>query len=852
MKKAVSIGTSAALLASLFTAIVAAPVAADVSVTGVGVVPRGGTSTDAATFVFTENVETCVPAAGGSFTVTLTDSADAATVQFSGTPTVVSPVSLGPATASASGNVLTVTMTASNNTAGSTPEQITVSGLKIKALETAAAGAINATIGGAQAGCFAPATTTATGVVAIGIAAGSTSVTVNVDNCAFVDTDTTDAKPGPLVFATAADSRNITTAGAIDTPGPGQQVLQIQATTKDHQIGEVVSQTGVPTGTATCSSASLASPGTVRDVLKQTATSKMVFPGESNQLAGTTTLAEIAPTVGFFKVNEVVTFTLPTGVKFSGASANGLPTLTAAGAGFTLTSGTCAISIDRQSCTAKVATLSTASASITLGNVWVDVDSTVAPGTKITATATTSLGKSILVDSNVIATTTFVVFNAGSQPIIYIGENDQSSGQLTLTERGAGFFTGSTGTNNAFALCIATGEYFTRAPYAVVTAGTGLTLVDPATSGSSTSVKGTLYSNNQCAKWNVFAPSTAAATIEIRGADATGAVLASGATNGPRLNVPAGLRPGTTQMNLLIGLQADIDAADTDALAAVVTNAVRAFRNGVAVAAVSQPTIPRGSVDSLGGNLTITETQAGQFKAGEFICVEVLPHLVTTTNSILSDVFLKSANTNDRPVVTTNTSTGLLVSPVSFGCGETDETSVYTSFGFSITQQGTGTLGQITVSNIHYITTADAVNGAVLIRVENQSQNGVDFEAVVSNAKVGTAAVVKMTAATALGVTKLGPFTTSTKVQRAGKYVTWRFTGGAALAGKHVEIWVATRGATAWSAFKKLTGRVADANGNAYFSWRNTAGKWISVRARYAGDASHSASVSPARQARWR
>ena len=106
--------------------------------------------------------------------------------------------------------------------------------------------------------------------------------------------------------------------------------------------------------------------------------------------------------------------------------------------------------------------------------------------------------------------------------------------------------------------------------------------------------------------------------------------------------------------------------------------------------------------------------------------------------------------------------------------------------------------------------------------------------------------------ATALGATKVGPFSSSTKVVARGKYVTWRFAGGSTQAGSIVQIWVATKNANGtWGAFTRLTSRLADASGNVYFWWRSSTSKWISVRAFYVGDATHSASWSVARQARW-
>ena len=81
---------------------------------------------------------------------------------------------------------------------------------------------------------------------------------------------------------------------------------------------------------------------------------------------------------------------------------------------------------------------------------------------------------------------------------------------------------------------------------------------------------------------------------------------------------------------------------------------------------------------------------------------------------------------------------------------------------------------------------------------------------------------------------------------KLGKYVTWKFSGGSALVGKSVQIWVATKNSAGkWSAFKHLTARTVDTSGNAYFWWRTSSKAWISVRAGYL------TTLSVATQARW-
>jgi hypothetical protein len=112
---------------------------------------------------------------------------------------------------------------------------------------------------------------------------------------------------------------------------------------------------------------------------------------------------------------------------------------------------------------------------------------------------------------------------------------------------------------------------------------------------------------------------------------------------------------------------------------------------------------------------------------------------------------------------------------------------------------------------------------------------------------------VSLSAGTAQGVTTSAAFTAPTKVTTVGKYITWQFAGGPALAGKRVEIWTATRvGTDPWSPFAKRTARIADASGTAYFYLRSSTATWVSARAYYPGDEATAAAWSPTRLARYR
>ena len=118
---------------------------------------------------------------------------------------------------------------------------------------------------------------------------------------------------------------------------------------------------------------------------------------------------------------------------------------------------------------------------------------------------------------------------------------------------------------------------------------------------------------------------------------------------------------------------------------------------------------------------------------------------------------------------------------------------------------------------------------------------------------VTTDSGVTLASGTAQGVITAALFTATTKVTSVGKYVTWQFSGGPAMSGKRVEIWVATRAETdPWSAFTSRTARIADASGDAYFHLRSATATWVSARAFFPGDETTAAVWSPARLGRYR
>ena len=115
------------------------------TVAGVGTIARGGSSGTTLTLSFNKASVAAIGRGPGSFEVTLTDSAGSTTaITFTGAPsTAKSPGSLG-ASASVSGNMLTVKILDSDTL---NIEPIIVTGLGIAASSTAAPGPIVATMG---------------------------------------------------------------------------------------------------------------------------------------------------------------------------------------------------------------------------------------------------------------------------------------------------------------------------------------------------------------------------------------------------------------------------------------------------------------------------------------------------------------------------------------------------------------------------------------------------------------------------------------------------------------------------------------------------------------------------------
>jgi len=152
------------------------------------------------------------------------------------------------------------------------------------------------------------------------------------------------------------------------------------------------------------------------------------------------------------------------------------------------------------------------------------------------------------------------------------------------------------------------------------------------------------------------------------------------------------------------------------------------------------------------------------------------------------------------------------------------------------------------VAKFIYLAPANAGSATVTFFVNGGGFTGGITTPVNASVTIAIGAVlVSGTNGSHLGLSHSGAFTTATKIQTLNHYVTWRLSFGAAASGQSAAIWIATkRSDGTWGAFVKVTGRVVDSSGNAYFSWRSATRKWVSVKG-IAGSVG-----TPGTQARWR
>jgi hypothetical protein len=324
-------------------------------------------------------------------------------------------------------------------------------------------------------------------------------------------------------------------------------------------------------------------------------------------------------------------------------------------------------------------------------------------------------------------------------------------------------------------------------------------------------------------------------------------------TSGPLLNIEPDAVPGPVNAKLYASATASPDPSWTPNVTVQIAN--RVFQNSVDVTALSQPYIAPGSGDALVGSLKIQETGIGQLQPYEHICVVVLPR---TSNGLRTqDTLINWQTTANVPVATAtngvtidsvnlDTSCASEEGPAFGGFSITSLPYGYTNaFSFNITQQSMTGNGTVTINNIHYSVTPDAVLGPVQVEVFGLGAGVTqqEFAATLSNAIVGSVGKVVLSADSSLVAS--GPFTTATKILKPGESITIRVRTNPSLTGTKLGVWIAKKTGSSWSAYKPHTSVTTDATGTAYYTYKFTSKVWLGFRFAYVGTSALMPAMSP-------
>ena len=825
---------SAALLASLM-ATVAAPAAfaALTSTTGGNIVPGGDPS---AVFTLTAAEDLVDDFVNGSFTVNVLDNAGAdgnVTWDPSSVPSVTVLAGVGGATAGFVGDTLVVNVTGSDLTK---IDSFRINNLKVAAGAGAAAGAVIFSVTadgvGLPEGLFP-----AAGVTTSLITGGSDASFTYALNA---------GSPDFQVTGTACDSAAALAASSVTVAAYGVVPAEtfsavaptgVSTVTKSTPLtGNKAIGTGVTQNVCDTRFPSAVTVGDAVDVTVENTTTLQA--GVNSQDGGDFTVQ-----LGFFtgrllRSGDTVTITNTTaGVLFS---PNTVVTTGVHGDGITI--GTPTLSADRKSITVALTAGATADDHIHFrpGPNY-DVASGVANGTAVNVAVTVSrAGVTVLGSPATVGYVGFVVAGSTAAPNVLIGQNDQSTGMITLRESAAGAMgDGNPTDNDLIEVCLesnwgeswSVGRYF----WAVVTTGDlKLNVAGLPVSQGKMAIVG------DCLQIDIYTESTVASTVEIRNGTST-TPDASGATNGPKVNIPNSAEPGPVYVDVYV---------DEALVGDNIIIAIRAYSGTPIVTVSSQPNVTRGGIAQPIGNIIITEGAPNQFAD-----LEEFQICLVNSGSFFNPGWVdwSSQVGINQPVVSTNSTVSGLIAFL-----DATDPDIGDCFDININDTGIGGLGVITISNLKIDVQSTAPFGAVFVRVFDG--NDLDFEddddqiafvdaelvdQTVSPATVGNP--VAGAAATRLGVTQIGAFTTSTKVAATGKYVTYRFDFGVAAAGKTFQIWGATKTGNDWSAFSVVTSRVANASGVVYYYIRSNSATWKSYRAFWSGGTAW----TPARQARW-
>ena len=113
--------------------------------------------------------------------------------------------------------------------------------------------------------------------------------------------------------------------------------------------------------------------------------------------------------------------------------------------------------------------------------------------------------------------------------------------------------------------------------------------------------------------------------------------------------------------------------------------------------------------------------------------------------------------------------------------------------------------------------------------------------------------LAQLTSGSVVGLTTVGPFSSTTKLPRPGEYATIRWVLSPPVPDQHIDVYVTTKAPDGtWGPWRLLTARLTDAKGVAYFHWRSGTPTWLSVQGRFQGAIHLTPARAPAVQVRWR
>ena len=144
------------------------------------------------------------------------------------------------------------------------------------------------------------------------------------------------------------------------------------------------------------------------------------------------------------------------------------------------------------------------------------------------------------------------------------------------------------------------------------------------------------------------------------------------------------------------------------------------------------------------------------------------------------------------------------------------------------------------------------VAGTYTLQFSATSTAGTVYQTFTLTVGSGSSQHLTFSVSSALGLTPASGYSITTpKYASVGKYVTWQFTGGSALAGQRVNVMVAARVGGVWGLPKYLKSAWANSSGIVTFARALSSAGAINVRIQWPGNTTYAVSTSKALGAYW-